>query len=91
MIIKLFAVLDSASGVYDGPVPSNTEGTAMRSFTNMARNPDSPIGQNPSDFSLWYLGDYNDATGELSAAAKKCLAHAVDVIPLDDETLKEVN
>ena len=53
MKLKLFAVLDTASGVYDGPVPSKTEGTALRSFANMARNPDSPISQNPSDFSIW--------------------------------------
>ena len=60
MKLKLVAVLDNASGIYDGPVPTKTEGTAVRSFTNMAMNTDSPIGQNPECFSLWLIGEYNE-------------------------------
>lgn len=28
MIVKMYAVLDSASGIYDGPVPAHTDGAA---------------------------------------------------------------
>jgi hypothetical protein len=86
MKVNLYAVLDTASGVYDGPVPSKTDGTAMRSFTQMAKNPESPIGQSPSDFSLWKVGVWNDATGELVETRKECLAYAVDLL-----TPEEVN
>ena len=37
MIVKLYAVLDSASGVYDGPVPAHTDLIAMRNFTDVAK------------------------------------------------------
>ena len=32
MKVKLYAVLDNASGVYDGPVPCNGDGVALRNF-----------------------------------------------------------
>lgn len=81
MIVKMYAVLDSASGIYDGPVPAHTDGVAMRNFTNLAENPDSKIGMNPEHFSLWYVGSWNDATGNVIPAEPiVCLAKAVDVI-----------
>ena len=52
MKVGVYAVLDTCSGVYDGPVPSQNDKVAMRNFTHMASNPEGPIGKNPSDFSL---------------------------------------
>jgi len=80
MKVKLYAVLDRASGVYDGPVPCTTDGVALRNFTNMAKNPDSTIGKNPEYFSIWRVGEWNDADGEITPEVKECLAHAVDII-----------
>ena len=53
MKVKLYAVLDSASGVYDGPVPAQADGVALRNFTNMAMDANTAIGRNPECFSLW--------------------------------------
>ena len=83
MKVKLYAVLDNASGVYDGPVPCNGDGVALRNFINMARNPESPIGKNPECFSIWRVGEYNDATGEVTPEVKECLGHAVDLLKGD--------
>jgi hypothetical protein len=89
MITNLYAVLDSASGIYDGPVPQQADGVALRGFTNMAKNPQSPIGQNPECFSLWRVGKWNDATGEVVPEVKECLGHAVDLI--NENENKELN
>jgi len=86
MKVKLYAVLDSASGVYDGPVPAQADGVAMRNFLNVAKNPDSPIGKNPEHFSIWRVGEYNDATGEVTPETKECLGHALDLLtPTEEE------
>ena len=61
MKVKLYAVYDKASGVYDGPVPCNADGVALRNFTNMAKNPDTPVGRNPECFSIWRVGQWDDA------------------------------
>ena len=52
MKVKLYAVLDNCSGVYDGPVPANTDGLALRNFEDMCKNPQSPMSKHPGDFSL---------------------------------------
>ena len=85
MKVGLYAVLDNCTGVYDGPVPAHNDATAMRNFAHMAQNPEGPIGKNPSDFSLWWVGTYNDATGEIDPQIKKCLLHAIDVITPNNE------
>lgn len=85
MIVKLYAVHDTASGVYDGPVPSGADGVAMRNFTNMARDPNTPIGKNPECFSLWRVGTWNDATGEVVPGEPELLAKAIEVIQIDEE------
>lgn len=80
MKVKLYAVLDKASGVYDGPVPCNADGVAVRNFTNMANDFNTPIGKNPEDYSLWRVGEWNDADGKLKPLTKECLVHAVDIV-----------
>ena len=84
MKVKLYAVLDKASGVYDGPIPCNADGVAMRNFRNTAMDANSTIGKNPSDFSLWRVGEWNDATGEIVPEIKECMAYAVDIIGVSE-------
>ena len=86
MKVKLYAVLDSASGIYDGPVPANADGVAVRNFQNMSRDPNTAIGKNPEYFSLWRVGEWNDATGEIIPEGKECLGYAVDLL-IEKETL----
>lgn len=73
MKVGLYAVYDSASGVYDGPVPQQSDASAMRNFRNMVGNDQSPIGRNPEDFSLVRVGRWNDATAEVKPEEKKTL------------------
>ena len=91
MKVKLYAVLDSASGVYDGPVPAQADGVAVRNFINMAKNPQTAIGMNPEHFSLWRVGEWNDAVGEVVPEVKECLGHAVDLLSAANNGDKELN
>lgn len=71
MIVKLYAIFDRASGVYDGPMPSKTDGLVTRGFIDMANNKDHPIGKHPEDYTVFELGTWNDATGEIIPSAPK--------------------
>ena len=53
---NLYAVIDTASGVYDGPIPGLADGHMIRWFSDMAVNADHPIGQHPEDYSLIKVG-----------------------------------
>ena len=80
MKVGLYCVLDKVSGVYDGPVPAHNDGVALRNFTSMATNDQSPVGQHPEHFSIWRVGEWNDATGEVIPETKECLGHAIDLL-----------
>lgn len=80
MKVQLYAVYDKASGVYDGPVPCQAHGVALRNFVNMAKDKNTPVGKNPECFSIWHVGEWNDATGEVVPAVKECLGYAIDLI-----------
>lgn len=84
MKVNLYAVLDSASAIYDGPVGCNTDGVALRNFVNMASDERSAVGKNPECFSIWRVGEWNDATGELVPCVKECLGYAVDLLKGDN-------
>lgn len=85
MKVGLYCVLDSVSGVYDGPVPAQNDGVALRNFQAMAQNDQSPIGRNPADFSLWRVGEWNDGLGEITIEPKKKLAFAIDLLKPTEE------
>lgn len=62
---NLYAVIDTASGVYDGPIAGVSDGHMTRAFSDMAVNAEHPIGQHPEDYALVKVGSWNDGTGEL--------------------------
>lgn len=80
MKVNLYAVLDTASRVYDGPVPAQTDEVAIRNFSNMAMNADSPIGRNPEHFMLFKVGAWDDSRGEVEADVIECICKAIDVV-----------
>lgn len=79
MKVSLYAVFDSASRVYDGPVAAQTDEVALRNFGNMAGNTSNAIGLNPECFSLWKVGEWDDGIGEVIPCTPECLAKAIDL------------
>ena len=63
MILKMFAVVDRITGIYDGPHKAINEGQFLRSFGDAATKGD--IANHPEDFYVVELGTYNDATGDV--------------------------
>ena len=62
---NLYAVIDTASGIYDGPMPINSDGVAIRGFSDMAVNAEHAIGKHPEHYALIKVGIWNDGTGEV--------------------------
>lgn len=80
MKVNLYAVYDVASGVYDGPIPSQTDAVAIRNFSQMALNGEHTIGKSPKDFSLCVVGRWDDALGEVIPMPVKTLCTALQCI-----------
>lgn len=66
MILKIFAIRDIKAEAYFPPFFLPTPGLAERQFSDMVNNPDQITGKYPEDFTLYYLGEFNDHTGDIN-------------------------
>lgn len=70
MVLKFFAVKDELANRFLAPTLMSSEAEAKRQFKSQINN--IPMWKdNPSDFSLFALGEFNDETGELTSKVEK--------------------
>ena len=93
MKVNLYAIFDSASGIYDGPVPGHSDGQMIRSFSDFAVSDEHKIGQHPEDYTLFRVGTWNDGTGELVDTVNEKLINGAEAVANSRQTYepKEIN
>ena len=81
MILHICAVFDSASQAYGRPIFAAAKGHAMRSFKDevLRADPNNDLHNHPEDFTLFYLGFFDDNTGVINAMAPEQLLRGLDV------------
>lgn len=57
------SVFDLKAAVFATPFYAPNVSVAVRDFANAVNDPAVSISKNPEDFSLYYLGDFEDTTG----------------------------
>lgn len=65
MLQRIYAIKDTKAGMYNTPFFQPTHGTAERAFMELVRDEKSFVHKYPADYDLYYLGSYDDITGEL--------------------------
>lgn len=80
-VLKMFSVRDSKTEIFNPPFFSRTHGDAERSFHQLVNDNKTTVNQFPEDYDLYYLGEYDDATGKFSPEpTPKHLIKAVSVL-----------
>jgi len=64
MRMHVFSVYDDAAKAYLQPFFSRSKGEAIRSFTDACADEKSQFHKHLHDFTLVYLGEYEDTAGE---------------------------
>lgn len=59
----MFAFYDIKAQIYTIPFYQQREEMAIRAFADMINDSNHAFGKNPGDYSLLYLGEYDDETG----------------------------
>lgn len=76
---KLFTIYDSKTEVFNLPMHLLSTGEAIRTFTEWANDPKSQICKYPADFTLFEIGEYDNATGRFyESETKKNLGLAIE-------------
>lgn len=66
---KLYSVFDSKAEYFSAPFTMKSKGEAIRAFAATANGQDgqkTQISQNPEDFTLFELGEWNEAIGVIT-------------------------
>lgn len=92
MKLNIYAIFDSATNAYMQPFPMQSDGQALRAFTDLAVRADHDIGQHPEDYSLWRVGSFDDNEGLMEGCTLKCLgrAHEIAAASRDDSKVVEM-
>lgn len=61
-----FAVFDSKAAAYGLPIFCESEGLALRGFSDACKNPESPMAKHCADFVLFKIGSYETNSGEFT-------------------------
>jgi len=67
MILPVFAIYDSKAQYYGTPWTQPNLQVAKRAFADIASEPGNPVFNNPTDFSLVEIGEFNDETAVITA------------------------
>jgi len=73
----LAAVYDRATQAHGPVMTFRTNGEAIRSFAQEAKNAQGQISKSAPDFELWKLADYNEETGDITSNRER-LSRAED-------------
>jgi hypothetical protein len=77
----MFSVFDSVTGVYDRPFLALNDASAVRSFTDLAKDKNTMVGMHPEHYSLHFVGVWDDGKAEITLQGnKRCLARGHEVI-----------
>ncbi len=63
MIYGVYAIYDSAAGVFTAPTIDISDASAVRSFQHALANSGSIMNFKPDDFSLYQVGTFDVETG----------------------------
>jgi len=80
MMLNAYTVYDNKALAYNVPFFTSTDGQAVRMFADLANDSNTAVGRHPSDYSLFFIGSYDDQKGQLLAESP--LRHVADAFAM---------
>lgn len=77
---QVVSVFDSAAKMYHPPQFVRHIGEAKRMFTQVANEKDKQIGMFPDDYVFFFLGEFDDSTGQFDQSGMKSLGFATEYV-----------
>ncbi len=80
MKLNIYSIYDTATGLYSRPFFTQSDGEAIRSFSDISSDADHPIGKHPEDYTLFRLGIFDDTSGTMTDEVNSSLCTALERI-----------
>lgn len=75
-MLRSYSIKDEKSSSFNTPFFALSDGVAIRQFMDLCNDAQSLVFKHPEDFSLWFLGTFDEVSGELKATERKHLIDA---------------
>lgn len=82
---QVYSILDVKSSVFSQPFFMVSKGVALRNFGDLVNDPQTTISKHPSDFKLYFIGEFDDNSGGLSPLAQPEFICSADDFVLKDK------
>jgi len=74
MKLNVYSIFDSAAKAYTNPFFMHNDGLAIRAFSdNVNSEQENNISKHPDQFTLFRIGEFDDASGEIKTDLVKSL------------------
>jgi len=80
MKLNTYSIYDTASALYSRPFFTQSDGEAIRSFSDICQDAEHPIGKHPECYTLVRIGMFDDATGKFSDELNESLKTGLEAI-----------
>jgi len=80
MILNMYSIFDTASGLYSRPFFGASHAESHRAFSDIALDANHPIGKHPEDYTLFLVGAFDDTTGKVKDVTNESLATALEAV-----------
>lgn len=67
MKIQIFSIYDEKAKAYVNTFFQPHVGQALRAFVNTTKDPKTQIHNNPEDFSLYHIGEFDDSSANIKS------------------------
>lgn len=81
--MNLYTIRDLTAQYNMQPFTARNHGEAIRSFTNAvndSRDPNNLMAKHPSDFGLYFIGSFDESSGQLTPADVEKLGIGSDFV-----------
>ena len=80
MIINVYTIFDVKAQFYNKPFYLANDSVAVRTFSDLANDPQTDVAKHPEDYILFALGTYNDETAKIEWNEPKTMCRAHELI-----------
>lgn len=80
MLLNAYTLYDVKALTYSPPFYAGAHGQAVRMVMEIAHDTNTTVGRHPADFTVYCIGQFNDATGSL--LPRETREHIADVVSL---------
>jgi len=78
--LNIYAIYDAQVDAYSQPFYSQTNGSALRAFSDHVNEAGTPANKHPADYFLAQLGTFDDQTGEITGHKPSRIGSATEYL-----------